>query len=72
MPSRAGHRVIAGRTIECAFDSHGYRVRRVDQPVDLDRPTILFVGESVMLGEGLTWDETVPAQAGAMLGMEKE
>ena len=32
----------------------------VDEPVDPERPTILFTGESVMFGEGLTWDESVP------------
>ena len=33
-------------------------------------PTILFIGESVMFGEGLTWDESVPAQVGAMMGIQ--
>ena len=44
--------------IDYAIDAAGYRVRRVDEPVDFDRPTILFTGESVMFGEGLTWDES--------------
>jgi hypothetical protein len=35
--------------------------------VDSDLPTIVFIGESVMFGEGLTWDESVPAQVGAMM-----
>src|SRR5207245_6542094 len=48
----------------------GYRVSRVDEPVDLERPTILFTGESVMFGEGLTWEETIPAQVGTMMGMQ--
>ena len=70
VPSRAGHRTIGGRDIEYAFDSHGYRVRRLDEPVDLERPTILFTGESVMVGEGLTWEESVPAQVGMMMGVQ--
>ena len=70
VPARAGHRTIGGRDIEYAFDSHGYRVRRLDEPVDLERPTILFTGESVMVGEGLRWDESVPAQVGMMMGVQ--
>ena len=70
VPSRTGHNTIGGRTIDYSFDPAGYRVRRVDEPVDPDRPTILFTGESVMFGEGLTWEESVPAQVGAMMGMQ--
>ena len=70
VPARTGHNAIGGRAIEYSFDPAGYRVRRVDEPVDPDRPTILFTGESVMFGEGLTWEESVPAQVGAMMGMQ--
>jgi hypothetical protein len=70
VPARTGRSTIGGRTIEYSMDPAGYRVRRIDEPVDPARPTIVFIGESVMFGEGLAWDETVPAQAGAMLGMQ--
>ena len=70
VPARTGHNTIGGRVIDYAFDSAGYRVRRVDEPVDPGRPTILFTGESVMLGEGLTWEESIPAQVGAMMGIQ--
>jgi hypothetical protein len=70
VPARAGRAEVGGRAIEYAFDAAGYRVRRVDEPVDPDRPTILCIGESVMFGEGLTWDESVPAQVGAMMGLQ--
>ena len=70
VPARTGHNTIGGRVIDYAFDSAGYRVRRVDEPVDPGRPTILFTGESVMLGEGLTWEESIPAQVGAMMGVQ--
>jgi hypothetical protein len=70
VPSRAGYRNINGREIEYAIDSSGYRVPRVDNPVDPERPTILFTGESMMVGEGLTWDETIPAQVSAILGTQ--
>ena len=70
MPARTGHSTIGSRGVDYAFDPAGYRVRRVDEPVDPDRPTIVFVGESVMFGEGLAWEESVPAQVGAMMRMQ--
>jgi hypothetical protein len=70
VPSRTGHSAIGGRVVDYTFDAVGYRVRRVDEPVDPERPTILFTGESVMFGKGLTWEESVPAQVGAMLGKQ--
>jgi hypothetical protein len=69
-PAHAGRSRIGGRTIEYAVDAGGCRVRRVDQPVDRERPTIVFAGESVMFGEGLDFDDTIPAQVGAMLGVQ--
>ena len=68
-PERTAYNVSGGRTIEYVFDAAGYRVRRPDQPVDPQRPAVLFVGESVILGDGLTYEESVPAQVEAMLGV---
>lgn len=70
IPSRVARHNEAGRIVEYAFDSSGYRVRRADEPVDSEQPTVLFTGESMMVGEGLNWDETVPAQSAAMLGVQ--
>jgi hypothetical protein len=70
VPARTGHHVKGGRDIEYAFDSAGYRVRRVNEPVDPERPTIVFTGESMMVGHGLTWEETVPAQTGALMAVQ--
>lgn len=70
VPSRTGHSAIGGRVVDYTFDSAGYRVRRVDEPVNFERPTILFTGESVMFGKGLTWEESVPGQVGLMLGRQ--
>src|SRR5215472_7313934 len=70
LPGRTGHKIVGGRVIDYAIDAAGYRVKRVDEPVDPDRPTILFTGESVMFGEGLNWKETIPAQVGTMIGMQ--
>jgi len=68
-PARAGRASVGGRTIEYALDRQGYRVRQVDEPVDPERPTLVFAGESVLFGEGLRWEESIPAQTGAMLGV---
>jgi len=70
VPARTGHGTIGSRVVDYAFDAAGYRVRRVDEPVNPNRPAIVFVGESVMFGEGLTWEESVPAQVGAMLDIQ--
>jgi hypothetical protein len=70
VPARSGNKSVGGRVINYAIDSAGYRVNQVDTPVDFERPTILFTGESVMFGEGLTYQESVPAQVGAMLSIQ--
>lgn len=69
-PAREGHKSIGGRVIDYAIDPAGYRVTRRDEPVDPERPTILFTGESVMFGEGLTYSESIPAQVGTMMGVQ--
>jgi hypothetical protein len=70
VPSRTGRTIIGGRAVEYAFDAAGFRVRRIDEPVDVERPTMLFTGESVMFGKGLTWEESIPAQVGIKLGTQ--
>lgn len=70
VPARTGKNKIGGRVVEYAFDSAGYRVRHAEEPVDPELPTILFTGESVMVGHGLNWDESVPAQVQALIGMQ--
>ena len=70
VPSRVGHAMVGGRRVDYAIDANGYRVNRLEQPVDRTRPTILFTGESVMFGEGLAWDESIPAQVAALTGVQ--
>lgn len=69
-PGRTGRADIGGRIVEYAVDASGYRVRRVDDAVDVERPTLVFAGESVMFGEGLTWEESIPARTSAMRGVQ--
>jgi hypothetical protein len=69
-PSHAGRSRVGGREVEYATDAAGYRVRRVDERVDPLQPSVVFGGESVMFGEGLTWDESIPAQVAVMLNVQ--
>ena len=66
---RVGRATAGGRELEYAIDPSGYRVRDAAHPVDLSRPAAIFIGESVMFGEGLTWDESVPGQVEARVGV---
>ena len=70
VPNHQGRMTAGGREIAYVTDARGYRVRGPAEVVDTDRPTILFTGESIVTGYGLTWEETVPAQTGAMLNLQ--
>src|SRR5215471_2872017 len=70
VPSRTGFNTNGGRTIAYTFDAGGYRIRSADRPVDPARPSVLFAGESVMFGDSLTYDESVPAQVEDLLGVQ--
>ncbi|HSS12572.1 MAG TPA: hypothetical protein VLL04_01680 [Rhizomicrobium sp.] len=66
VPARQGESNVGGRNIVYATDPHGYRVQN-GAAVDTDLPSILFTGESIMAGYGLQWDESIPAQVGALM-----
>jgi hypothetical protein len=70
VPARVGRGSAGGRVVDYAIDSAGYRVRRAEEAVATERPTILFTGESAMFGEGLCWEESVPAQVEKRLGVQ--
>lgn len=69
VPGRTGQLEIGGRRVEYAVSRDGYRVRSANDLVDFTRRTMIFSGESIVFGEGLTFDESIPAQTGAMLGV---
>lgn len=69
-PARTGRASVGGRQLDYAIDASGYRVDRADNPVDRSQPSLIFAGESVMFGEGLRWEETIPAQTATMLGVQ--
>ncbi len=60
----------AGRRVSYSFDASGYRVSGPRAAVDTEKPTIVFTGESIMLGFGLAWEETIPARVSALLGIQ--
>ncbi len=70
VPARTGRVQVGGRLIDYAFDARGYRVPAAGQTPDPGKPTILFAGESIMEGYGLTWAESIPAQVQSRLGVQ--
>ena len=70
VPFRTGPWDRYGIPITYVFDRYGYRVRSPQEPVDLHHPTIVFAGESIILGERLTWEQTIPAQTSRILGVQ--
>jgi hypothetical protein len=69
VPGRTGHLEIGGRNVEYAVNRDGYRTRSANDVVDFTAPMLIFSGESIIFGEGLTFDETIPAQTAAMVGV---
>ncbi len=69
-PSHDGSSITGKRPIAYSIDRLGYRVRGQDKPVDVNLPSVVFTGESIIAGYGLNWDETIPAQTGAALGLQ--
>ena len=68
-PNHHGQAVVDGRAVDYATDRFGYRVPAAGMQTDLERPTIVFAGESIIHGYGLQWPETIPAQVQAMTGV---
>jgi hypothetical protein len=69
VPNHSGTETLHGRTIHYATGPRGYRTPSAGAAPDLAGPTIVFAGESILLGYGLEWPETVPAQVEAMTGI---
>src|SRR6202140_723583 len=70
VPARSVIAEEAGRRVSYSFDAAGHRVSALGAPVDAERPTLLFTGESIIAGFGLAWEETIPARVGALLGIQ--
>src|SRR5450631_183217 len=70
VPARSVVAEEGGRRVSYSFDSAGHRVAGPEAAIDLARPTLLFTGESIIVGFGLDWKETIPVRVGAMLGIQ--
>jgi lysophospholipase L1-like esterase len=70
VPNHAGKVALHGRMIHYDTGPHGYRVAAAGEAPDFARPAIVFAGESITLGYGLEWPETVPAQVQALTGVQ--
>jgi hypothetical protein len=70
VPARSVVAEEAGRRVSYSFDAAGYRVGAPGVGVDVERPTLLFTGESIVAGFGLAWEETIPVRVGALLGIQ--
>jgi len=70
LPAHDGTSIGGERRIAYSTDGLGYRVRSQNAPVDVNLPSVVFTGESIIAGYGLNWDETIPAQTGAALGIQ--
>lgn len=67
---RTGRGVWGGRTIEYVLDRDSHRIRAPGEAVDYARPSIVFAGESIMAGHGVTYDESIPARVAARFGLQ--
>jgi hypothetical protein len=70
VPNRSVVAKEAGRPVSYSFDAAGHRVSARGVEVDVEQPTLLFTGESIIAGFGLAWEETIPARVGALLGVQ--
>jgi hypothetical protein len=69
-PAHHDTRNQAGRVVEYAFDAERHRAPSADAKPDHARPSILFVGESIIEGYGLDWPETLPAIVSSALDVQ--
>jgi hypothetical protein len=70
LPSHSGTARLGGRLVHYATDANGYRVRAPGIQTDFSKPSLILAGESVMLGYGLEWDETIPGRLERMTGLQ--
>jgi hypothetical protein len=61
---------IGDKDLHFYVDANSWRVRSPDEVVDLQKPTILFTGESIGSGFGLNYEETYPFMVGQDLGVQ--
>jgi hypothetical protein len=70
LPSRSVVAREAGRAVSYSFDAASHRVPAPGAEVDVARPTLIFTGESIIVGFGLDWDQTIAARVSTSLGIQ--
>jgi hypothetical protein len=70
VPDHAGTAALHGRIVHYDTGTSGYRIARPGATPDFRRATIILAGESVMLGYGLQWPETIAARLEAVTGLQ--
>lgn len=70
VPGRAVVDTFYSPAIHYAVDAGGHRVSALAQPIDYRRPSILFLGESIMFGAGLNWADTIPGRVQSATGLQ--
>jgi hypothetical protein len=70
VPNHAGRVALHGRIVHYDTGPFGYRTATAGAAPDFAAPTIVFAGESITLGYGLEWPETIPAQVQATTGVQ--
>jgi len=70
LPGRGGWEDFGGRRILYYLDGAGHRIEDPARPVDPRRRSILFTGESIMLGFRLNWRETVAGRLEQATGLQ--
>jgi hypothetical protein len=70
LPSHTMPLDYSGRKISYAINAAGARARGETDEPDYAAPTILFVGESMVFGLGVLYEETYPALVGEDLGVQ--
>lgn len=68
VPARTGVEEFYGRHIEYHIDAAGHSID--GNAIDHSRPTILFTGESIMLGFRLNWPETIAGRIQKVTGVQ--
>ena len=61
---------LFGRDVPLAFDQDGSRIGCAGEAPDPAAPSLVIAGESMAMGHGLRWEETIAVRAARRLGLQ--